>query len=68
MKELCVFSLCYEIIIGLVFNKDCVLKWIENGMSEELMRWNIVGYLRENEILLFWIEVEKERLFFGFGE
>ncbi|XP_068673513.1 polycystin-1-like [Montipora foliosa] len=58
----------YEIIIGSAPNKDCVLKRIENGTSEELMRRNIVGHLRENETLSFWIEVEKERLLFGSGE
>ena len=58
----------YEIIIGSAPKKDCVLKRIENGTSEELMRRNIVGHLRENETLSFWIEVEKERLLFGSGE
>ena len=67
-KESRASSSRYEIIIGSVANKDCVLKRIENGTSEELARRNIVGHLRENETLSFWIEVEKDRLLFGSGE
>lgn len=33
------------------------------------MEFNIIGFLlKENEMWLFWIDVMKDRLIFGFGE
>ena len=58
----------YEIVIGSTQNSETKLRRIKGGVSEDMITANLTSPVKENEMRLFWIEVEEERVLFGSGE